>query len=399
MQRNFFSRNGAWQFTLPILLLLAPLVAWAQTDGETAPVVEETDGPIYDENVEGDMVLLLQDLAAECRARQARGEDYTEQLSMMNGLVYKGELVARNYAEFIENFLPEITDADLRAQSIANLSRAYTRFQDFEQSDRVMEELIAEYPDPTTEWGRKSRYIQAINDIQLKRYDAAVRRLEELWGVADQFDEKNFRQVGMQLADILYRQEDWEGVLRVGLAAVPPEIDENGVSVYAYEKIALSYQNLGDFENAKLYFQRILDFLEELQSRDPDNPLLDKWLFTSAERGLQLAEMGLQTAEYRRQGEESRAESERLGAAIEATVEGLLKNMDKPTSNLEPARVAPIQAAVPMPPMEEAARHSYTGMVAWALFAVLGLGALGVTVLHYRRQARVKNAPSRSRPT
>jgi tetratricopeptide (TPR) repeat protein len=381
------------------LLLAAPLVARAQTDSETAPVIEETDGPFYDENVEGDMVLLLQDLAAECRARQARGEDYSEQLSMMNGLIYKGELVARNYAEFIENFLPEITDADLRAQSIANLSRAYTRFQDFEQSDRVMEELIAEYPDPTTEWGRKSRYIQASNDFELRRYDAAARRLEELWSVAEQFDEKVFRTIGMQLSEAFYQKEDWEGVLRVGLAAVPPEIDWDDKAALTYEKIALSYQHLEDFENAQLYFQRILDFLKDLQSTDPDSYLLDGRLWTSAERGLQLAEAGLQTAEYRRQGEESRAESERFGDALEATVEGMLKNMDKPTSNLEPPAAAPVQAAVQLPPVEEATRHSYTGMVAWILFVLLGLGALGVTVVRYRRQARVKNAPSPGRPT
>lgn len=387
MGTTLLRRSAAWRLAFLTLFLLAAPVTWAQTDDEASPAGDASVVPPYDEDSEGDMALLLQDLAAECRARETRGEDYTEQLHMMNGLVYKGELVARNYAEFLEDFLPKITDADLQAESMANLSHAYLRIQESDQSDRVMEALIAKYPDPATEWGKNSRYIQAINDVQLDRYDSAVRRLEELWGVADQFDEKSFRRIGMQLAEMLYRKEDWEGVLRVGLAAVPPEIDENGVSAFIYEKIALTYQNLGEFENARLYFQRILDFLQDLKSRDPDHRLLDGRLLASAERGLRQAGMGLQTAEYRRQNEENRIEGALGSALIGSAVEGMMKNMDKPTNNLEPKAITPVHVTVPAPPkVDEGAHPAYAGTLLCALLVLLIGGVVAVAVLRYRRQ-------------
>jgi tetratricopeptide (TPR) repeat protein len=367
------------------LLFVVSVILLLPCNGQAVSQEAAPEPPRYDDNSEADMILLLNDLAADVRRRLAHGEDVSEQLQMMDGLVRKGEIVARNFVEIMEDLLPEVPDEDLVAEHTIDVASAYQWIREFDEADRVLEGLIARYPDPSTEWGRSSRYVQATHEIGRKDHESARDHLEELWAVADSYDEKVFRRIGMQLTNVHHVLGDWDSVLRVGLPAIPAEIGTLDHSANIYTNIANAYLETGDFENAQIYFQDVVDFLNELEAEDPDNWLLDLPLKKYAARKLGHAQVGLRTAEYERQGDVNRLnsaiESAFLHTAVEDAVTGMVENMDETGEDV--ASDGDAESAKPVPAPEEQSASGGASKLPWLLAG--GMVVLVGLALYFKR--------------
>lgn len=387
---------------IAIWLLVSILLA-EHSAGQTAGKLPATasDAPLLGLESYGtsdeESVRLLRDFEAACLAGLAGGEDISASLEMMAAVSNRSEIAALNYADIMERILPELHDADLYVENAMQVSRAYLRLDDADRSNEIMEALIAEYPDPATHWGRATRYVQAVGEIDQGRTDLATERLEELWAVSEGYSVSDFKRIGGQLAE-LYRQSGrWEDALRVGVPALPESIDDSGIAFFAYNNVATAYLELQDYENAALYFQQLGDFLVDLKARNPSHHLLMEPYPRSVERGLRQARIGLDTLGYQREHIKNELESAAIGALLEDIVaESLTSKTVAEAADMEATES--VSASVSGEALQELgvdSPHAIASSTTRIMVAVLGMGAaLFIGWIFHRR---FRALPTRSR--
>jgi tetratricopeptide (TPR) repeat protein len=177
---------------------------------------------------------------------------------------------AETYLASMERILPHLPSDELRNEAQLRMAKTAEYLQDYSRVDSIYATLAEQDPAMETAAARSAAFNHAQSFQARGEKAEAARRLRELWDHSSQYSQDEFTTFGRQLADVYYQMEDWESLLEVA-PPVAGLLEDDVVSVGIAEHIARAYLELQDYENATDHYQRLYNFLVELQAVNPSS--------------------------------------------------------------------------------------------------------------------------------